>query len=309
MKSQHPALLTVALIGLVTGCSQPRDIVFAARSASSPDSRTLEIFTMRPDGTGVRQLTAGAPGESSNFPVWSPDGRQIAYRNQGAIHVMDKDGEHDRIVVQLDSVTARRPQWSPDGRSILFATNDSSILGVSGFYIVRLDDGTIGRVPLEPGRYGGGAWHPDGLSFHAVRRPQEGPTTIIRVTAATGEAESILTSDSLYFEGPSISPDGSTLLVQGATFEPRSVHVFVMRPDGTDLRALTSAAGSQNNPRWSHDGRHVVMQCNPADPTQRAPGPPGPEWFQTFEVCSVALDGTDYRRLTHNAYRDLHPAW
>ncbi len=93
MKSNSSALLTVALIGLVTGCSQPGDIVFAARSASSPDSRTLEIFTMRPNGTGVRQLTTGAPGESSNFPVWSPDGRQIVYLKQGAIHVMDEDGE------------------------------------------------------------------------------------------------------------------------------------------------------------------------------------------------------------------------
>ncbi len=301
MKSNSPALLTAALIGLVTGCSQPRDIVFAARSESSPDSRTLEIFTMRPDGTGVRQLTAGAPGEHSNFPVWSPDGRQIAYLKGGAVHLMDKDGEHDRIVVQLDSVRAARPGWSPDGRSILFAASDSVIRGVSGFYIVRLDDGTIGRVPLEPGRFGGGAWHPDGLSFFTARRPQEGPTTIIRVTAATGEAESILTSDSLYFEGPSISPDGSTLLVQGATFDPTSVHVYVMAPDGTGLRALTPESGMQNNPRWSHDGTHVVMQCKPEDAV--------PSGIETMEVCTVAIDGTNFRRLTNNAYRDLHPAW
>ena len=260
---------------------------------------------MRPDGTGIRQLTAGAPGEVSNFPVWSPDGRQIAYLRQGAIHVMDKDGEHDRIVVQLDSVTAGNPQWSPDGQSILFTANDSSIRGVSGFYIVQFDDGTIGRVTLGPGRFGGGAWHPDGLSFYTVRRPQEGPTTIIRVTAATGEAESILTSDSLSFEAPSISPDGSTLLVQGGT-AATSIHVYVMAPDGTGLRALTSAAGIQNAPRWSHDGTHVVMQCNPEDPNGQAAGA---GWLNTFEVCTVALDGTNFRRLTHNAYRDLHPAW
>jgi hypothetical protein len=35
------------------------------------------IFTIRPDGTGERQLTQRSA--SAGFPAWSPDGSRIAY--------------------------------------------------------------------------------------------------------------------------------------------------------------------------------------------------------------------------------------
>ena len=66
---------------------------------------------MRPDGSEVRQLTYGANGEMSshsNFPVWSPDGRDIAYLKSGAVRVMNRDGEDDRVVAQLDGDLALR---------------------------------------------------------------------------------------------------------------------------------------------------------------------------------------------------------
>ena len=60
-------------------------------------------------------------------------------------------------------------------------------------------------------------------------------------------------------------------------------------------------SGLQNNPRWSHDGTHVVMQC-------RFEGD-DPDELDPFDVCTVALDGSNFRRVTHNSYLDVHPDW
>src|SRR5262249_44532207 len=59
------------------------------------------IWTMRPDGTRQRRLTA--PNSATDHPDWSPDGRLIAFDKQftngsSAIYVMDRNGRHKRRV-------------------------------------------------------------------------------------------------------------------------------------------------------------------------------------------------------------------
>ena len=93
-------------------------IVFAS---DRPDGLMYNIYTIRPDGTGLRKL---ADGEHGRDPAWSPDGRRIAFiRHSFAgvndlVHVMDADGTNLRHVP--NSGFARDPSWSPDGAHIVF---------------------------------------------------------------------------------------------------------------------------------------------------------------------------------------------
>src|SRR5687768_10024527 len=82
-----------------------------------------EIYIMKGDGTGLRQLTFNE-GEDLD-PTWSPDGSKIAFmsdRDGGAweIYVMNADGSgQTRLTNNLFMDT--RPSWSPDGTRIAWS--------------------------------------------------------------------------------------------------------------------------------------------------------------------------------------------
>ncbi|MCA9968589.1 MAG: PD40 domain-containing protein [Anaerolineales bacterium] len=89
--------------------------VIFTRDGSSKDLRRHEIYVVNVDGTNLVQLTDNDAFDS--WPVWSPDGRQIAFvsdrdGNQ-EIYVMNADGSNQRNLTQNpaeDGYPAWRPQ-------------------------------------------------------------------------------------------------------------------------------------------------------------------------------------------------------
>lgn len=72
------------------------------------DDRNAQIYVINTDGTGLRQITE--EGENK-WPVWSPDGSQIAFVRNGTLHTMSPDGSDMRTV---DGVRPDGPiAWNP----------------------------------------------------------------------------------------------------------------------------------------------------------------------------------------------------
>ncbi|HET9322348.1 MAG TPA: hypothetical protein VFO03_00600 [Gaiellaceae bacterium] len=100
----------------------------------------LQIYVVRPDGSGLRQLTKRtSPGDGASEAAWAPDGRRIAF-------TADFDGNNEIWVVRPDGSGLRKltrtpademhPSWSPEGRRVAFARSTE---GLERTAIVVLD--------------------------------------------------------------------------------------------------------------------------------------------------------------------------
>jgi Tol biopolymer transport system component len=81
-----------------------------------------EIYSMKPDGSGVRKLTNNS--FSDDAPQWSPDSTRIAfgsYRdgNSAEVYVMNRDGSKERNLTR-NAFDDSAAIWSPNGRKIAF---------------------------------------------------------------------------------------------------------------------------------------------------------------------------------------------
>ena len=102
----------------------------AADPAWSPDGERIafdyrkpgfpqrELYVMRADGSGIRQLTKLR--RTSALPAWSPDGKRIAFQSNGnlgrfEIYTIAVDGTDVRRVTR-SLVDVIQPAWAPDGR-------------------------------------------------------------------------------------------------------------------------------------------------------------------------------------------------
>jgi TolB protein len=99
-----------------------------------------EIYTMRPDGTGVRQLTFDGLGYE--FPDWSPDGRLIAFHSgpSGEFDLYDvytiRANGGDKTRLTFGAGFDGFPVWSPNGRRLAFASGRD---GNGEIYTMRAD--------------------------------------------------------------------------------------------------------------------------------------------------------------------------
>jgi TolB protein len=146
---------------------------------------------MSADGGGLRRLTHSGGGAWR--PVWSPDGKRIAYAGRenaeghAGIYVMNADGAKPHRLTP-GSVDDTGPAWSPDGRKIAFDCARSG--GIDRICSMNAD-GSDQRQLTAGGTFSESpAWSPNGrqIAFDSVRSGHSG----IYVMNADGTGQRLL---------------------------------------------------------------------------------------------------------------------
>jgi TolB protein len=123
-----------------------REIVFMHDNSGLEN----DIYTIRPDGSHMRALTATETDEEA--PDWSPDGQRIAFHADAAmpgrqwdIYVMPRDGGYPPT--RLTTATGYHPAWSPNGRKIAFV---SGLTADVELYTMRADGSRQKQRTVHP---------------------------------------------------------------------------------------------------------------------------------------------------------------
>jgi TolB protein len=261
-----------------------RPLAFVERA----DERTDHIFVARPDGSARRQIDHD-PG-CKQRPIWSPDGRRIAYRfmpgcdyERDHVVVIGEDGNGRFDLSTKLGVFGNSPSWSPDGRALAFAGMRSAQGRPDpgdrplGLYIAAVDGGSSRRVtPRSLGEVQYPMWSPDGRTI-AFQVSRDAGFELYSV-APDGTQLKRLTSTTSSAEWPMWSPDSQRIAygVEGGTSA-----LWVMRADGQGSRPIRKGVGVPGN--WA-PGEWLVANCVVRPP-------------DTIGICAVSPDGTAQRTL------------
>jgi TolB protein len=250
-----------------------------------------QLFTVRPDGHGRRQITHLPDSDALNA-AWSPDGKRIAFARDYAegtgqehldIFTVNANGSglHGMGLKGLNG----EPTWSPDGSQILWAHP-------GGFGIAN-SDGTGLRTIHVAGDIGTPTFSPDGTRI-AFLRTLAGDKGAIYAARANGSDVRRLTKPAKGV-GSKIdwSPDGSTIAFSAVTGS--SSNLFTIRPDGTGLKQITDVPAKVTDglDSWSPNGKQIAFISDAAG---------------KFEIYVMNADGGGATQVTHGPESHL-AAW
>jgi dipeptidyl aminopeptidase/acylaminoacyl peptidase len=283
LRSRVFCLLLIALCATISALAQQKsrlldketfmEMESVSNPAISPDGKQI-VFTRRwvdkikdqyrsnlwivdVEGARVRELTSGNFSDSS--PVWSPDGKRIAF-------LSDRDGTTQLHVMWLDTremaqlTHLERPpsgiSWSPDGKHIAFTStvpDNDPILPV--------------KLPERPrnAQWARPAVIVDSLSWarDGVGPIPRGYTHVYVIDSILGGTPRQITSGKYNHNDPQWSSDSKTIYVSAirkpdAEYLRGDSEIYAVDLASLEVKALTDRAGPDRGAVVSPNGQWIA---------------------------------------------------
>jgi Tol biopolymer transport system component len=183
---------------------------------------------------------------------WSPDGQHfLVTRGLTPIYVVEADGNNERILTYEHT----NPQWAMDGEWIYAHTLENSQSSLDRIHITTNRSEELFR---HRGNYSlPMSLSPDGT--HLVTRiPTYHGDELYLMTADGSEAHQIPvdlpppTLDNIRW-----SPDSTWIAFSG--LDVSAMHIYRIRPDGSDLEHLSDAIEGPFDLHWSPNGEWLLL--------------------------------------------------
>jgi TolB protein len=203
---------------------------------------------------------------------------------QLALFVAAADGTDEHRVLDSEG-TDYDPAWAPDGQSIVFTSERN---GSADLFQVKPDGTGLTQLTADPAYDDQAAFSPDGKQLVFVSTRGGGMANLWTLDLATRRSKA-LTSGSGGDYRPSWSPDGKwiafsstrgnqTPFAHGRWERLQLTGIYVIHPDGSGLKKITTSDDSCGSPKWMADSVHVIASCMTGEQTlanRRAAPEPG----------------------------------
>lgn len=197
---------------------------------------TYDIFTAKPDGSDLKQLT-NTPGYDAESTI-TLDGKKIVFTSM-------RDGDLDIYTMDADGKNVRRltkelgydggPFWSYDGKQIVYRAYHPETEEQKADYLGLLKQNLIRPTTLE-----------------------------IWVMNADGSNKRQVTRNGKANFGPYFFPDGKRIIFASNMDDPkgRNFDLYKINVDGTGLERITYNETFDGFPMFSPDGKKIVFASN-----------------------------------------------
>lgn len=246
----------------------------------------LGLATCGGDGAGDRDGVAGGAGVGTILFASDRDGNKELYSVKSDGSGLTNLTNHPAEDGESGFNEERNFDWSPNGERIAFGSHRD---GATEIYIMNRDGSGQTRVSTT-GRAGEPRWSPDGLHI-AFAVQEEDSFRYVYVVGSDGTGETRLHRGS----SPDWSPDGEEIVFEDGG-------IYVMKSDGTGVRALVDTEDQYFAPFWSPGGSRILFSAYKE-------GDNGSLYSQIFVVDS---DGSNLAGLPPGANNEDHysgPAW